>query len=146
KRRKNKNSRIKFLFLKLNKIMRILITIAIICLIFFFVLSFFYFRQKEENINIKEESQTFTPYQVKSEGKEIFIYTNKIEPSLLEVRLGEEIKIINKDSKEHIITFSNPPLEKRILANDIFIYSFSNSGTIEIIDKESGAKATIIVS
>ncbi|MEM5816109.1 MAG: hypothetical protein QXL14_03625 [Candidatus Aenigmatarchaeota archaeon] len=131
--------------------MRILITIAIICLIFFFILGFFYFREKEENTNInkqnqKEESQTFTPYQVKSEGKEIFIYTNKIEPSLLEVRLGEEIKIINKDSKEHIITFSNPPLEKRILANDIFIYSFSNSGTIEIIDKESGAKATIIVS
>ncbi|MEM5810200.1 MAG: hypothetical protein QW156_04910 [Candidatus Aenigmatarchaeota archaeon] len=111
----------------------------IVCLFLIFALAYFIFQPKEEN-------KTFTEIPIKPGENEVFIYADRIEPLSLNVKIGEEIKFTNKDLKEHTIAFSNPPLEKRILAGDTFTFYFSSSGIVEVIDKGSGAKITITIS
>jgi plastocyanin len=93
-----------------------------------------------------EENKTFVPVQIKPAKNEIFIYSDKFEPSSMTINLGEQVKWINKDSNDHIIVLSNPPLEKRILAGDSFSFQFISKGVVEFTDRDTGVKGSITVS
>jgi plastocyanin len=93
-----------------------------------------------------EKGKVFTPVEVKPAKNEIFIFSDKFEPSQLTISSGEEVKWINKDDKDHIIILSNPPLEKRITAGDYFAFQFTSKGIVEFTDKDTGAKGSITIS
>jgi plastocyanin len=139
---------------------RVLIA-AIIAILLSSTIFFFYFifpQQKKQEIqenqtqttttlNITvEKGKVFTPVEVKPAKNEIFIFSDKFEPSQLTISLGEEVKWINKDNKDHIIILSNPPLEKRIIAGDYFVFQFTSKGIVEFTDKDTGAKGSITIS
>ena len=78
---------------------------------------------------------------------EVQILTDKFEPSQLTIRAGEAVKWINKDSKTRVLVLSNPPLEKNILANNNFTFTFRSIGTIEFWDPDvEGMTGSITVS
>jgi hypothetical protein len=93
-----------------------------------------------------EKGKIFTPVEIKPGKNEIFIFSDKFEPFQLTISLGEEVKWINKDNKDHTIILSNPPLEKRVIAGDYFNFQFTSKGTVEFTDKETGVKGSITVS
>jgi len=92
--------------------------------------------------------KVFTPVTIKEPaGKnEISIYSDRFEPSQLTISLGEEVNWTNKDSKDHVIVLSNPPLEKTVLAGTSFVFQFSSKGTVEVSDKDTGARLSITIS
>ena len=136
--------------------MRLALVGIIICLISIAVSGYFLFFKEEGETPTTTTTTTtvaevgkgkvFTPVEIKPGKNEIFVYADRFEPSQLTIKLGEEVKWINKDNKDHIIILSNPPLEKRILAGDYFNFQFTSSGIIEFTDKETGAKGRITVS
>lgn len=134
--------------------------------ILFITLAFLSFKKTEETIGmtttigikttttqietttttIEIQTTTTTTIEIQIEGKKIFIYADKFEPSSVEINLGDEVVWVNKDDKEHVIILSNPPLEKRILAGDSFTFQFTFTGSIEFVDRDTGAKGIITIS
>jgi plastocyanin len=103
--------------------------------------------QPTENITNATTGEVFTPLPEKEtpEKNEIFIFSNRFEPNTLEIKLGEEVKFTNKDEKEHVIEFSNPPLTKHILPGTDFSFTFPSKGTVTITDS-LGFSCSITIS
>ena len=76
---------------------------------------------------------------------EILIHSDRFEPSSMTMSAGEQVKWVNKDSKDHILVLSNPPIEKRILAGSYFLLTFSSKGSVGFSDKDSGIAGTITI-
>jgi len=77
---------------------------------------------------------------------EIFIYADKIEPTNLEIKLGEVVKFTNKDVKTHVLSFSSPPLTKNLEPNFTWSFQFTQRGTHSINDETNGISISIVVS
>jgi plastocyanin len=140
---------------------RILIIILLLLpfIIFLLYFSFFTLRKPE-----KTTTQTTLPTQttvttttipspyipvpiIETPGKnEIFIYADKIEPKSLEIKLGEVITFINKDTKTHVLTFSSPPLTKNLPTNSSWPFHFSQKGSYSINDETNGISISVTVS
>jgi len=103
---------------------------------------------------VKQTTTTTTeikPYQpipiIETPGKnEIFLYENETNPSSLQIKLGEVIKFINKDTKTHSLTFSDPPLTKNIPGGTDWSFQFTKVGIFTVNDETNGKVITVIVS
>jgi len=140
--------------------MRLAFIGAILSIILIAVFSYFLFFAAEKegeipgNITTTSEAtgigkgKVFTPVTTKetAEKHEIFIYSDRFEPSQLTISLGEEVNWTNNDSKDHVIVLSNPPLEKTVLTGTSFVFLFSSKGTVEVSDKDTGARLSITIS
>jgi plastocyanin len=83
---------------------------------------------------------------IETPGKnEIFIYADKVEPKSLEIKLGEVITFINKDTKTHVLTFSSPPLTKNLQANSSWPFQFTRRGSYSINDETNGISISVTV-
>jgi plastocyanin len=84
---------------------------------------------------------------IETPGKnEIFIYVDKIEPKSLEIKLGEVITFVNKDTKTHVLTFPSPPLTKNLPANSNWQFQFTQKGSYSINDETNGISISVTVS
>jgi plastocyanin len=126
-------------------------------LILFLSYIFIFQTQKTEvskNETVKQTTTTTTeikPYQpipiIETPGKnEIFLYENETNPSSLQIKLGEVIKFINKDTKTHSLTFSDPPLTKNIPGGTDWSFQFTKVGSFTVNDETNGKVITITVS
>jgi plastocyanin len=127
-----------------------LVIICIFALLLLFIFLAYFFLNKSnsfaESASHPELGNIFTPIEIKTRESEILIFADRFEPSQLNITIGESVKWINRDYKEHTIILSNPPLEKRVLTNDSFSFQFVKKGLVEFRDKETGIKGNITVN
>jgi plastocyanin len=134
----------------------VILAIVLIC-----IFTYFLFFREEAGLNLNvttttttipetttttTQPETFSPITIIRGENEILIYSDRFDPSTVTITLGEEIKWTNKDSKDHVIVLSNPPIEKSVLAGNSFTYLFTSVGTVEFTDKDTGIKGSVTVS
>jgi len=139
---------------------KILVIILLLLPLIFFLLYFSFFTLKKTEKIATTTTSTITPLTttttpspyipvpiIETPGKnEIFIYADKIEPKSLEIKLGEAITFINKDTKTHVLTFPSPPLTKNLPANSNWQFQFTQKGSYSINDETNGISISVTVS
>jgi plastocyanin len=118
----------------------VLIAIIVILLFLTILFSSFIFQQKKQEI---PKNQTI-PQAEKSKIYEIFIFSDKFEPSQLTINSGEKVKWINKDNKQHELLCLDSTRETLfdviILPGENFSWSFYSKGKYEFWSPEIGEK------
>ena len=78
---------------------------------------------------------------------EVFLYSDRFEPNIINIEYGKPFKIINKDSKSHTLIFEGISIEYNLEPNDYLEYPDTfTKGKIIIVDKDGNFKLTVIIS
>lgn len=90
----------------------------------------------------KQETQPTVPMQEQTRSQEvakneIFIFSDRYEPSHLEVKVGETVTWVNKDSKQHVLVLLDPPLQKVIPPGESFSFNTYKACVIEFYDGDN---------
>jgi len=79
-------------------------------------------------------------YQVVMEG-------NEFMPVDLEVKVGEKVEWVNKDSTDHTVTFENGDFDELLPSGSTVMYTFSETGTYRYFCQfHPGMQGSVIVS
>jgi hypothetical protein len=124
--------------MELRKIVSLgLIAIAVVLTIWYILGKFV---EKPPPLEIKPpEKEIPSPV----EANEIFIYSDSYEPAHVKIRVGEEVKWINKDDEQHIlvcadITRGIPLFDVVLLRGEDFTWSFYSKGSYRFWDPDVG--------
>jgi len=107
----------------------------------------FNFPIKQEKIIVNETQESKKEESINPPGTiTVELTANGFVPNNIQVKRWTIIKIVNKDVKQHTLTFSNAPIETPLPPNDSLEYpDTGNLGTFKIIDLENNFELIVTV-
>lgn len=99
---------------------------------------------KDEKIDSATEAEESTA--LKSEAYQVVIENFKYMPTDLEIKAGDTVEWVNKDSAEHTVTFEDDVLDEKLAAGGMVRYTFTETGIFSYsCSFHSSMKGTVIV-
>jgi plastocyanin len=102
----------------------------------------------ENNVEeVVEMEETSAPVVATGEVYQVAIENNQFMPIDLEVKVGEAVEWVNKDSEDHTVTFENGNFDVELVVGATGTYTFTEAGEYRYFCQfHPGMQGSVIVS